>query len=244
MGHVRNGWFSMLTLAVALAGCGGGSDAGGPGGFPLEDRTGEGSGSLAVEARIDASPSIDEMALDATELGTRFEVDVLDASGAAVTGATVVIDSPLGAVTLVEGGCERRYCGSQGGYAPVYELSVTRGADYLDDVVIHGPSFHRVTAPDAGGTVDAAEDLEVRWSPAGEAHRVEVETREMDVSLADDAGTFLIPADTLRTRDGESEQERIRVRRERRLSLTGGLSTSDIVVEVRNGIELFTQPAP
>ena len=231
------------VVSVALIACGGG-DSGPGGAFGGVERSGDGSGTLEVEARIDASPLDDETALDATDMRTTFEVDVLDATGADVTGATVVVDSRLGPVVLEEGGCERRYCGSQSGYAGSYELSVTRGADFLDDVLVHGPSLHRVTAPEAGETVDAATALEVRWSPAGEADQVEVETREMEREIAEDPGAFEIPAGTLRTRDDEPEDERIRVRRERRLSLTGGVGSSSVHVEVRNGIELFTMPVP
>ena len=227
-----------LGVICVLAACGGGDGTGG-GLFPATDRPGEGSGTLNVEARIDASPARDELALDTGELSTRFEIDVRDSSGADVTGATVVVDSPRGAVTLSEGGCERRYCGSQAGYAGVYEISVSRGADFLDGVVIHGPSFHRVTAPENGATVDASIPLTVSWSPAGEADRVEVETRELDRELDDDPGVFEVPAGTLRVRAGEPEDERVRVRRERRLSLSGGIGSSTAVVEVRNGIELF-----
>lgn len=239
----RSPWIVIPTL-VALAGCGGDGGPGGSGVFPSTDRTGDGSGTLEVEARIEASPVSGETAGDRDALVTDFEVGVRDASGADVAGAAVIVDSPLGPVTLREGGCERRYCGTQNGYADVYAISVTRDSDFLDDVVVHGPSFHRIDSPEPGATVDATVPLEIRWSPSGEADEVEVKTREMERTLAGDPGRFEVPAGTLRTRDDEPEEERIRVRRKRRLGLTGGLGSSDVVVEVRNGVEVFTMPVP
>lgn len=236
-----------IVCALVIAACGGGGDGpGGLGGFPAEDRGGDGSGTLAVEVRIDASPLADELASSADAMSTRFQVDVRDSSGADVSGATVVIDSPRGAVTLAEGGCERRYCGSQPGYAGVYEISITRGADFVDGIVVHGPALHQVTAPAHGATIDASLPLEVRWSPSGEADAVRVETRDATMELAGDPGVVSMAAGVLRTRTDGLEDERVRVRRERRLAIAGALpsTTSSAVVEVRNGIELTTMAAP
>ncbi len=235
------------TMACAiLAGCS--SGAGGPGAGPGPtgpDRTGVGSASLRIEASVSADPSTGEEAASASGLDTHFEIDVRDASGADVSGATVIVDSALGAVTLAESsGCGRRYCGRQLGYAPTYELSVTRGADYVDDVRFTGPGFHRVTAPAAGSTVDATMPLTVSWSASGDASSTTFETRETSVDLAGDAGTYSIPPGTLRTRDDRPEDERIRVRRRDRLVLTGALPGSDLGISVRNGLELFTQVTP
>lgn len=240
-GVYLRGEMGRLLSMIVLAGCSGAAD---PGGAFDAEHAGVGSGTLRVEVRIAASPLDDESALAPTELGTRLEVDVSDASGAAVTGATVTIGSPIGTVTLIEGGCTRAYCGSQSGYGRVFRVSVARGTDYLDDVVVRGPSFHLVTEPEDGATVDGSSPLAVAWSPSAEADRVEVRTREMEHSLAGDPGVFEVPAGTLATRADQPEEERVRIRRERRLALTGGIGSSVAAVEIRNGVALSTMPAP
>jgi hypothetical protein len=86
--------------------------------------------------------------------------------------------------------------------------------------------------------------LDVTWSPSDEAHSFRLRTRDFEVELAGDPGSFEVPAGHLRTRDDEPEDERVRVRRERQLALTGGLGGSNAEVSVRNGVELFTMPTP
>ena len=246
-GFVGSPRFAGMVACAFLLGCGGGSDAGGgaldPGavGAELPALAGEGSGTLEVEARIEATPR-DEEAARAGDLSTTLEVDVLDARGEAVSGATVVVDSGLGPVELSEGGCSRRYCGRQNGYARTYAISVTRGADFLDGVRLSGPAFHTVTSPATGETVDASGALTVRWDQESQADHVRFETREMDWEIAEDPGTFEVPAGTLRTRDDRPEDERVRIRRERRLSLAGGTGTPTLVVSVRSGRAFLTEP--
>lgn len=243
IGERRSG-AAWVWCCLVLAGCGGGDGGGlGVGG---SDRSGDGNGALRVEARIEATPAAgeDEHAASTAELSTRFHVDVRDAAGADVPGATVVIESELGPVQLEEGGCERRYCGVQSGYARTYEVGVrTAGPDFLDGVRITGPRLHDLDAPEAGAFVVASMPLLVRWSPSGEADATRFETREIDLALTGDSGEQTIPAGTLRTRDdGEPEDERIRIERSNTLVLTGGLPGSDARVSVRNGIEIFSTP--
>ncbi|MCS6798624.1 MAG: hypothetical protein NZ898_08840 [Myxococcota bacterium] len=225
-------------------GCGGGSGgSGGPGPFEAGDDPGRGTGTLRVEARIESEPDRGETSVDDDAMRTRFEVDVRDASGARVGGARVVVDSVFGQVTLREGGCGRDYCGEQSGYAPAYALEVERGADYVEGVRIQSPPWHRVTQPDAGANVPGDEPLRVVWSPTG-ADRAHVETHEYRIELDGDPGSHEIPVGGLRSRDDRLEEERIRVRRERRLGISGVLESGTIVVSVRNGIELTVSPVP
>jgi hypothetical protein len=237
MRDLRHWAAALIPCMGLLAGCGSG--------FPSSDRSGSGTDTLEVVVRIDASPAAGETAAHDDELHTTYEVDVRGSSGYDLTGATVIVDSPRGIVTLVEAaGCDRRYCGSQVGYAGVYGVSVVRNDDVLDGVFIHGPSLHTVGAPSSGATVDASLPLEVRWSPSGQAHTTEVRTRDYEADLEIDPGSFQVPAHVLRTRDDRPEDERVRVRRARQLVLTGGLPGSNAQVAVRNGVAFFTQPVP
>lgn len=229
--------FPSFTLMSILLACGGGG-----GTQPSVTRTGDGSSTLRVSARFSASPSGGEEARDEQAMNVDLEVDVRDAAGDDVTGATVVVDTEFGTVTLTEGGCGRRYCGRQVGYASVYRLSVTRGADRLDGVAVSGPSFHSIVEPTLGATASAAAPLVVRWAPAGDADRVRIETREFERELAEDTGAFEIPAGNLRSDADDPEDERVRVRRERLVTLTGGLSGSTMEIAVRNGMSFFGVP--
>lgn len=230
-----------MVACVLFSGCG--ADPTGPG-VSGPDRSGVGSGSLRIEASVSADPAAGERATSAGELDTHFEIDVRDAAGLDVTGAVVIVDSALGPITLSEGGCGRRYCGRQLGHAPTYELSVTRGADYVDDVRLSGPGFHAVITPAPGSTVDATRPLSVAWSASGRADSATVETRETSVEVAGDTGSYTVPAGVLRTRADRPEDERIRVRRRARLALTGALPGSELAISVRNGVEFLTAAAP
>lgn len=235
-------WLATVVVAcVCFSGCGG--DPTGPGGIG-PDRSGVGSGSLRVDATVSADPSAGERATSAGELETHFEIDVRDGAGVDVIGAVVIVDSALGPVTLGEGGCGRRYCGRQLGYAPTYELSVTRGADYVDDVRLTGPGFHAVSTPAPGSTVDATLPLNIAWSASGNPDSATLETRETSIEVAGDTGSYTLPAGTLRTRDDRPEDERVRVRRRARLALTGVLPGSELAISIRNGVEFFTAVAP
>jgi hypothetical protein len=231
-----------LVVTAAMA-CGGASgDPPGSDRFAPVDDPGRGSGTLAIEARIEASPARGEAAASASELVTTFEVDVRDAAGERVSGALVVVESALGAVTLTEGGCGRDYCGRQNGYARTYLLSAERGADYVEGVRVVGPSFHTVTAPSQGATVDGSVALRVTWAPSSEADTTRVQTRDHDRELAGDPGDYELPAGALRVRDDRPEDERVRVRRQARLGIAGARGASAMVVEVRNGTEFTVRP--
>lgn len=188
---------------------------------------------LRLSARITASPSGEgEEARDERAMNVDLAVDVRDAAGAVVTGATVVVRSDLGSVTLTEGDCGRRYCGRQTGYASVYWVSAAHGVDRLEDVAVNGPSFHSVVAPTRGSTVSPSAPLAVRWTPSGDADRVFVETRDFERDLAEDLGAFEIPGGNLR----EDDDEFVRVLRERSTTVSGG---STFQIAVRNGVSFF-----
>jgi hypothetical protein len=240
----RDAFFSVITLALGVAGCGGAAgDIPGGERFTPVDEPGRGSGTLAVEARIEASPAIGERAARADDTTTNFEVDVRDASGVRVGGAVVVVESALGAVTLTEGGCGRDYCGRQIGYARTYLLSAERGTDSLEGVRVVGPRFHTLTDPIADTSVDGALPLTVAWIPSGDADETTIETREYRQTEAGDSGRHDVPAGTLRTRDDRPEDERARVTRVARLALSGVVGSGTAVVEIRNGVAFTTDPA-
>jgi hypothetical protein len=232
-----------MVACCLVAGCSVATADGGP--FSGPDREGDGTGTLRVEARIEASPDGGERADGDDDFDSRFEIDVRDAGGADVGDAVVVVASRFGEVVLEQGGgCARRWCGSQRGYARTYTLEVRRGGDFLDGVRLTGPEPHHLSAPEPGAEVDAALPLEVRWAPAGDADSVRLETREVDRTLAGDPGTATLEAGVLRTRDDRPEDERVRVERRAIVSLSGALPGSELQVSIRNGVELFTAVTP
>ena len=226
----------LLAGAVVLAAC---SDDGN--GFGSGDASGEGSATLQVIAEIEAEPRDGETALLESNLEVEFEVDVQDADGNDVD-AEVTITSALGEVVLTPGDCGRAYCGEQLEYGQVYELAVVAGDDWLSGVVITGPNLHQIDSPDASEALDSTVAHVIEWTPADEADRVKIETEEFEHEMAGDDGLFELPAGSLRSDADKTEEDRIRVKRERKLDLSGGLSGSEIEISVRNGLDILVQP--
>ena len=222
---MRNSALGILTAAlVTVAGCGGGTS-------PVVELNdpGTGSSTLKVVADIDANDVVGGFITD-------FQVTVEDGAANPVSGATVTIrNNDLGTVTLLESDA------GSGDYVAVrntfpegdFELSVVRGTDMVEGVVLGGPGVHTITAPVANDTRTALQDLIVQWTRPLQARSAEVETRSYTSPVLPDTGGFAIPAvDNVARVD-----QRIRVFRYNEVDIAGALLGSRLRVEVRQTIE-------
>lgn len=223
----------ILAAACGLLACGGDED---------DITTGVGTGTLRVDARFVAVPvSKSEEALGRSQLISRFEVDVFDAAGAPVSGASVIVDTESGPVALREGGCARRYCGEKEGYGETYVLSVVRGLDVLSDAAFGGPRLHILELA-RYGQIDASEPLSMTWEPYHEADETSFETVNYAATIDGDPGAHDLPPGALYSTDNATVEQYVRVQRALSLDLTGGLPGSRLTIAVRNGKRVSTDP--
>ena len=221
---MRNSALGILTAAlVTVAGCGGTG--------PAIERNDPGTGSttLKVVADIDANDVVGGFITD-------FKVTVEDGAANAVSGATVTIkNNDLGTVTLLESSAgSGDYVATRNSFpSGDFELSVVRGTDRVEGVVLGGPGVHTITSPAANDTLAALQDLIVQWTRPLQARSAEVETRNFTSPVLPDTGAFAIPAIENEVR----VDQRIRVFRFNEVDIAGALLGSRLRVEVRQTIE-------
>jgi hypothetical protein len=224
-----------FSISFLVAACGGNSLDPGAGNDP-----GTGTRTLLVDADVQASP---RQTNPATADGFETHVEVrLEKNGIAITTGTVTVSSNGGDIALVFQSSENRWWGVQTGYHEVYELNVRSGDDAVEAVRLDGPSLHHFTAPAAGATVDATVPLAVRWDRDEAADTAMFDTEEMDDIAVADTGAFEVPVGGLRSNEGETEQERLRLDRHSRIAPAGAVAGSELRVEVRNEIDVLVAP--
>jgi hypothetical protein len=223
----------LTTVVLLVPACGGGVG---------RDDPGTGTGTLFVDADIEASPELPN-AQHADDFTTRFEVRVTR-SGQDVIDGTVTIASAAGEVALVYDPVDSEWRGAQNGYHAGYELSIVSADDTIDGVVLNGPDFHRFTAPTAGATVDATLPLDVRWDRDDRADVADFETRETDRVTIEDSGRYTIPALVLRHAPDQLEEEALELRRWKRIAPAGAVAGSQLRVEVRNWTGVLVAACP
>lgn len=217
--------YLLLSAALALmVACG---DSTGP----AVDRNNPGTGTntLSVSADIDGQEVPGGIVTD-------MEVRVRSAQGAPVSGATVTIrNGTLGTTTLFESGPgSGDYVATVNGFgAGDYRLDVVAGADRVENVVVGGIGIHTIQSPTTAAVVPANQPLTVTWTRPAEAFRADVESRDYDAQDILDTGSHIIPAVDVQQRT----DERIRVRRENRVTIAGGLSGSRLKVELERTVE-------
>jgi hypothetical protein len=216
---------TIVGSAVALFGACGESTG------PAVNRNdpGTGTNTLSVIADIDGQDIPGGLATD-------MDVQLRDAQGAPVSGATVTIQNgSLGTTTLFETGVGTgEYTASVNGFASGdYRLNVVAGADRVEDVVVGGIGVHTIESPTTTEAVPANLALVVTWSRPAEAFRADVDSREYEAQDALDSGTHTIPASDVRAR----ADERIRITRYNEVSIAGGLSGSRLKLKLRRTVE-------
>ena len=217
--------FTAVVLAVAAA-CGGG-DATGP--AVSRNNPGTGTGTLRVTADIDASSVPGGM-------NTDFAVSLRDGLGNKVAGATVNISNPsLGTITLTESGA------SSGDYFNTrlsfpsgdFKLTVVRGTDNAQGVVLGGPDVHSMIAPVAGSVATAGQPMTVRWSVPSRAKSAILETRDFGPLALPDTGAYVIAG----ANNPANSSQRVRLSRYNEVDIAGGLPGSRLRVTIKHTVE-------
>ncbi len=212
------------VMAGALIACGGGTE-------PVVERNDPGTGTLTlkVTADIDAKDVVGGFITD-------FDVDVEDAAGNPISGATVTIkNSSLGEITLLETSTgSGRYTAVRNSFpSGDFELNVVLGTDNVQGVILGGPGVHTITAPLVNDTLIALQSLIVTWNSPSQAKSAEVETRDYGPVVVPDTGAAIVPSPENVAR----ADQRIRVVRFNEVGIDGGLPGSRMRVEVRQTVE-------
>jgi hypothetical protein len=216
----------IVLLALVTAACGGAS------GTAIDrNRAGTGSSTLLVSATVAVTNS-------ATSPTTSLTADVSDGLGAAVAGATVTIQNAgLGGDTaLVEGGTAGHYTASKTSLpAGDFTLSVVKGTDSVQGVVVGSPGVHAINAPALNSTAAANQPLDVSWTTPAMSKAATITTRNYSVTVPD-AGAYTIPAANNPARTGQ----RVIVKRANEVEIARGLPGSILRATVTTTVDPFT----
>jgi hypothetical protein len=211
----------IVLLAAIAAACGGGSKT-------ALDRNSAGSGSstLLVTGTVTVTVS-------STAPATAYAVNVKDGLNANVTGATVI----LGGVTLTDAGSGNYTAASTSYPTGDLSLSVVKGTDKVQGVVVGYPGAHDITAPAGGSTVAANQDLTVTWTTpsVSKSARITLSSGGFSAQAPDD-GSYDVPAASNTARAGQ----RVTVTRSNEVDIAGGLPGSSLKVTVTNQTDAFT----
>ncbi len=212
------------VMAGTLIACGGGTE-------PVVERNDPGTGTLTlkVKADIDAKDIVGGFITD-------FDVDVEDAGGNPISGATVTIkNSSLGEITLLETSAgSGKYTAVRNSFPEGdFELNVVLGADNVQGVILGGPGVHTITAPLANDSVPSLQSLTVSWNSPSQAKSAEVETRDYGPVVVPDTGAAMVPS----LENVVRPDQRIRIYRFNEVGINGGLPGSRMRVEVRQTVE-------
>ncbi|MEK7348276.1 MAG: hypothetical protein AABZ94_05340 [Candidatus Eisenbacteria bacterium] len=219
-------------IALAASGCGGGSSAPtAPGiGTPAG---GTGTTTLLVQASVegrDLSPGVFE---------TVFTASVYDTLNLPASGATVSVTLPSGlAVVLAEDiGTPGTYRHTRSSYLPgTYTLSATWGTDAISGVRVVGPTVHTITSPAANATIAADQPITVTWNRTSPAQEAKVETRNYESLAETDDMASSIPS----SGNPASLDQRVRVKRINKTTITAGLPGSRLEAVLRTTVEPIT----
>jgi len=207
------------------------------------DALGSGTQTLRVEGATSASPQIANASAD-NDFDTEFDFRLTKNQVQVDTG-TVTVTSNGGAVDLTydtaDGG---HWVGHQAGYYEVYQLDVTSGGDTISGVIVDGPDIHSFTAPTLGATVDTSQAVDVAWSRGDHADEAVIWTDQLDHTTIDDAGTYSLPANGLKSSKDKVENDTIRLRRTNRVSPAGAVAGSEVAVTVSNDLDVVVAINP
>lgn len=216
----------LAAAALWLAACGGGSSL-----ATDRNRAGSGKSSLLITGDVSASMSSGV---------TNFTVDLSDGLGNNVSGATVNIStSDLGAVPLVEANPgSGHYLNSKTSFPTGdFTLSVSRGSDSVQGVVVGNPGMHTINAPLKSSVVPGNQPLQISWTTPLTAKSVAIETKDYGPALAPDTGTYTIPATGNPPR---TSPQRLTVSRVNEVDIAAGLPGSRLDVTFKNTVDPYT----
>ena len=217
----------ILVIAALAASCGGS----GAGTAVDRNRAGTGSSTLRVTGSVDVTVSD-------TAPVTNFQISLRDGTGANVSGATVTVHTPaLGDVPLVEASAGTgNYTNSKTSY-PGGDVVVTvvRGSDVVQGVVVGYPGEHTINSPTLNSTVSSSQALHVSWTTPATAKAATVTTRDYNIQVPD-TGAYDVPVASNPVR----ASQRVIVVRSNEVDVAGGLPTSRMRVTVTTTVDPFT----
>ena len=216
----------IVLLALVTAACGGTSGTAND-----RNRAGTGSSTLLVSATVTVTNS-------ATSPTTSLSADVSDGLGAAVTGATVTIQNAgLGGDTaLVEGATPGHYTASNTSLpSGDFTLSVVKGTDSVQGVVVGSPGLHAINSPALNSTATANQPLDVSWTTPAMSKSATITTRNFNVQVPD-TGAYTIPAANNPARIGQ----RVIIKRANEVEIARGLPGSILRATVTTTVDPFT----
>jgi len=209
----------IVLVAAVVAACGGSSNI-----AANRNRAGSGSSTLLVTATATVTASD-------TSPSTNYLVTVKNGQNAGVTGATV----SFGAVSLTDAG-GGNYTGSSTSYpSGDLSLSVVKGTDQVQGVVLGYPGAHAINAPTVNSTVSAGQPLHVSWTTPSVAQSVTITTRDFNATDVSDTGSY----DIAGTNNPARTNQRVIIVRSNQLDLAGGLSGSLAKVTVTRRVDPF-----
>jgi hypothetical protein len=216
----------ILLVALLTAACGGTS-----GNAVDHNQVGTGSATLLVTGDVTVTNS-------SSSPTTGIVVVVKNSSGANVTGATVTIQNAGlgGDVALTESTAGRYTSSNTSLPSGDFSLSIVRGTDTVEGVVLGNPGNHAINAPAVNTTVTANEPLDVSWTTPMTAKSATITTRNYSVQDLPDTGTYTIPAANNPVRTGQ----RVTIKRSNEVEIAGGLTGSILRVAVTTTVDPFT----
>jgi hypothetical protein len=219
-----------LAFAALLASCSNADPIG-----PVEDKNSGGTGNqtLQVVAEVDLELNTGGFLAD-------FFVDVSDATGAPVSGATVTIVWNRSTVTVPESGTPGIYEALVTGAASGdLKLDVVKDDMNVRDVVLGNVGIHAILEPQEDATIPANQPLTVRWASDLEAQSASLFSPDWDFDVEDN-GEFVVPGSEM----GATSSTWIELERYNEVEITGGLSGSYFRLEVEYRVEGLTVAAP
>jgi hypothetical protein len=216
----------ILFLALVTAACGGSS-----GSAVDHNQLGTGSATLLVTGDVTVTNS-------SSSPTTSLVVDVKTSGGANVTGATVTIQNAgLGGDVALAETAQGHYTSSKTSLpSGDFRLSVVRGTDTVQGVVLGNPGNHAINAPVVNTTVTAGQPLDVSWTTPMTARSATLTTRNYSVQQLPDTGTYTIPAANNPVRTGQ----RVIIKRSNDVEIAGGVTGSVLRVAVTTTVDPFT----
>ena len=215
----------IILIATLAAACGGTSSL-----AVDHNRAGSGTSTLNVDASV-------SVIVSSTAPLTAFSVDVTDGTGANVSGATVTMhNAAFGDVPLVEASVgSGTYTNAKTSYpSGDLSLSIVRGTDKVQGVVVGYPGEHAIIAPTVNSTVSSAQPLHVAWTTPVTAKAASVSTRDYSIDVPDTGTYDIAPADNpVRT------DQRVTIVRSNEVEIAGALPGSMMSVKVTTRVDPF-----
>jgi len=184
----------ILTLAAAAAALACGS-SNSNNAATSRNNPGTGSSTLLVTGDVVAAMST----ANPPAAQTTFTVTVKDGANANVSGATVTLSNASlqgGSASLTETpAASGRYTGTVAAFpSGDFTMSVVKGTDSVQGVVVGGPGMQTVNAPAASATVTHGTDLALSWTTPSVSKQVTVSTKDYGPVSGADLGALTIPA--------------------------------------------------